>query len=249
MDKNPPVIVRQHQGQRIEMEDRFSIVDKVQNGTFVGVYDGHGGADVADILVHKISGKFLEEVSRTDDMQAAMLAAYEAADHDTSDYECGATAANAFINCRKMVYAHVGDCTVWVSGLHTKRLTPHHRVDNPSERARVSSAGAILSAPYFLHKGKGLMPTRAFGDNTMREVGLQSIPDVGIHIFSPGDRFVILTTDGISDVLDAADLDRIIDGRTDTANIADDIIREASAGGATDNMTVIIVPVASGNRS
>ncbi len=243
MENIQPVLIRQDQGARMNMEDRYSILDKSGMGTFVGVYDGHGGSDVADILVHTISEEFFSALSAAGDQEAAMKMAYGAADRKTSDYDCGATAANAFINCQKMVYANAGDCAIFVSGLKTKRLTPYHRVNNPAERARISSAGGLLMDPYYVHKGKGLMPTRGFGDKTMREVGLHSTPDVGCYIFSPGDRCVILTTDGISDVVDIPLIDQIMNNRPDLQAAAQMLVQEAIARGGDDNMTVLIAPV------
>ena len=247
MDGIQPVLIRQNQGARMNMEDRYSVLDKSGMGTFVGVYDGHGGIDVADILVNTISEEFFRALSSTGDQETAMKMAYRAAERKTSEYDCGATAADAFINCQKMVYANAGDCAIFVSGLKAKRLTPYHRVDNPKERARISNAGGMFNDPYYIHKGKGLMPTRGFGDRTMREVGLHSTPDVGCYIFSPGDRYVILTTDGISDVIDIPLIDRIMNGQPDLQAAARMLVQETLARGGDDNMTVLVAPIR-GNR-
>ena len=225
------------------MEDRFSIMDKKDAGAFVGVYDGHGGTEVADILVHTVSAEFFYALEKTGDYETAMKMAYRAAERDTWEYDCGSTAATAFINCRKMVYANVGDCAVFVAGEKFRQLTPSHRLDNPAERDRITTAGGVVRDPYYLHKGMGLMPTRAFGDRTMREVGLHAMPDIGIHILSPHDGYVILTTDGVNDAVGIPEMDHLLRSCKDPDRAAQRIVDLAKKNGATDNMTVLIAPV------
>ncbi len=227
------------------MEDRFSILEKNKTGTFLGVYDGHGGSAVADVLVHTVSAEFFHALELIGDREIAMKMAYRAAERATREYDCGSTAATAFINCRTMVYANAGDCAIFVAGPESIcRLTPSHRIDDPTERDRVTTAGALVKAPYYLHKGLGLMPTRAFGDRTMREVGLHAMPDTGSYILSPKDRYIILTTDGVSDVVDIPELGQRLRSSTDAEQAAQRIVELARKKGADDNMTVLVAPAA-----
>ena len=244
MQQHSRVQVRQHLGNRKTMEDRFSVREKKGVGIFLGVYDGHGGSDVADVLVHTVSAEFFYALDQTGDYETSMKMAYRAAERETWEYDCGSTAATAFINCKTMVYANAGDCAVFLAGSEsTYRLTPSHRIDHPTERARVTSAGASVQDPYYLHKGMGLMPTRAFGDRTMREVGLHAMPDIGSYILSPHDRYVILTTDGVCDAVDIPEMDHLLRSCDDPNKAAQRIIEQANSKGSSDNMTVLIVPV------
>ena len=47
----------------------------------------------------------------------------------------------------------------------------------------------------------GIVVSRAFGDNVAARLGVSHLPDVLVRPWKPGDRFLILASDGLWDVL------------------------------------------------
>ena len=237
------IVVRQEPGDRPTMEDRYSVLDKPGLGLFIGVYDGHGGSQVADILVHALGESFFQALADTGNPTLAFRTAYKNADRLTAEFEEGATAATIFLTDNELTFAHVGDCSVIMTGRAVRRLNVVHRVDNPNERARIVAAGGHIMDPYVVHHGKGLMPTRAFGDRSMRPAGLIATPDIATYQLTAEDACVLLATDGISDMLDPPTIHQILQSHPTVEQNAEALIKQAVSHGVSDNMTVILIPI------
>jgi serine/threonine protein phosphatase PrpC len=228
-------------GLRSHMEDRWA-VQATPDGVFAAVYDGHGGARVADQAAALLHLAVLRALRAGLDGAAALREALAELAEATADAECGSTVA-AFLLARETVTtAHLGDSrVVRVGHAGAEALTRDHRIDAPDERARVLSMGAYLEPPYVMRGDQGLMMTRSLGDRWFRPVGVIADPEIGRHGLRAGDVAVVAATDGLWDVLDLDDAARVVRQTAGAQAAARALVEAALEGGTTDNVTAIVV--------
>ena len=223
-----------HPGRRSSNEDAL-LVDP-ERGLFV-VADGMGGhnaGEVASSLAVKSIGEFLsdgtppslnllDEAMRLANDHILAVAARE------PDYAgMGTTVVVAFLTDRQAIYAHVGDSRIYLSrGGKLMQLTQ----DDSWVAAALSGAAEereIEQHPmrHVLTKVVGLRPE------------LQ--PSVGECPFATGD-VLLLCSDGVHGAVPGEKLASLLASRKPVAKIAESIVRDAIARGATDNVTAVVV--------
>ncbi|MFQ5830995.1 MAG: PP2C family serine/threonine-protein phosphatase [Candidatus Methylomirabilia bacterium] len=228
-------------GLRPKMEDRYALVEGA-GGLFGGVYDGHGGAGIADLVAMRLHGLFFGAVEEGLAPEAAFLRAYEQMDREARSPDCGSTAATFFIRGDQLAIAHLGDARMILVGEEeTEPLTEDHRVDHPKEQERVLRAGAEIDYPYVLRGWRGLMPTRSFGDTWFRAIGVIATPDVASRRLGASDRYLVAACDGLWDVLDNERVAEIVRGARGAERAVNALAEIVFARGGTDNLTVIVV--------
>lgn len=114
--------------------------------------------------------------------------------------------------------AHVGDCRAVIGQTNGRviALTEDHTPDVPSEQARIQAMGAYVRPEalepsfepcrvYFSEdeqwRGPGLMMSRCFGDLDAVEAGVISTPQVSSRKLQAEDKFIVLASDGLWEVL------------------------------------------------
>ncbi|KAF4657681.1 hypothetical protein FOL46_007303 [Perkinsus olseni] len=180
-------------------------------GMLYGVFDGHGGSSVADILVKEMPRKLLfqfkaaqlQPSSPSVDIAAAITAAFQQVDKDILD-SCerkpqlqpqGSTATIFMVNYStppRMIVASVGDSrAVLCRDGRAIVLTRDHDPEDPIERSRVEKAGGQIMmvqgvARVCTSKTKrvmqGLAMTRSIGDYYFKRPHALSIPDPDVQI-------------------------------------------------------------------
>jgi serine/threonine protein phosphatase PrpC len=227
------------------MEDRYVLVEEA-SALFGGVYDGHGGAAVADLVAAELHRKFFQARAAGLGPEAAFLRAYEETDRATGHFQhCGTTAANFFVQGDRLAVAHVGDARiVLVTAEGAEQLTEDHRLDDPRERERILGAGGEIEEPYVMRGGYGLMPTRVLGDGWFHPVGAIATPDVGSRALTSSDVYLIAATDGLWDVLDNDHVGRIARSAPGAQQAAVALSDAAFAAGCRDNLTILVVSFA-----
>lgn len=178
---------------RAQMEDTYSIaVDSEGSGpSFFGVFDGHGGTAVAEMLKSSLWPIYKKQLSDPD-LVKATIAAYLEADQLTlvqpkgifgalrerglGGSQCGATAATVVLqplkgNQKILVAANVGDARVVLSrGGQAVQLTLDHKPDVEAERKRIEAKNPFPKKPLVVNVegtwrvGGLLSLSRAFGD-------------------------------------------------------------------------------------
>jgi protein phosphatase len=224
-----------HPGRRTTNEDAF-LVDP-QRGLFV-VADGMGGhnaGEVASSLAVKAIGEFLADGTPAS-LNVLDEALRLANDHILSvagekpDYAgMGTTVAAVYVGDREAVYAHAGDSRVYL--WHQGELTPLTRDDSwvaaamngVSDDAREMEQHPMR---HVLTKVVGLRPE------------LQ--PSVGACPFVVGD-VLLLCSDGVHGSVSDARLEKLLASRKAVDALAESVVREALAHGATDNVTAIVI--------
>lgn len=228
-------------GLRPRMEDRHALVEGA-GGLFGGVYDGHGGAEVAELVASQLHQEFFKALEEGLAPEAAFLRSYERMDRAVQSLDCGTTSGTFFIRGDELAVAHLGDTRLLlVTTAGAEQLTEDHRVDHPRERDRILQAGGEIEDPYVMRGTLGVMPTRVFGDRWFRPVGVIATPDVATRQLTPSDRYLVAGCDGLWDVLDNEHVAGIVHAVPDVGQAATTLAAAVFARGGSDNVTIIVV--------
>ena len=224
-----------HQGRRTTNEDAF-LVD-TNRGLFI-VADGMGGhnaGEVASSLAVTAIGDFLADGTPAS-LNVLDEALRLANDHiltvagEKPDYTgMGTTVAAVYMREGVAVFAHAGDSRVYL--FHKGHLTQLTRDDSWVAAAMngiSDDARELEQHPmrHVLTKVVGLRPE------------LQ--PSVAECPFVIGD-VMLLCSDGVHGAVSEQKLGQLIASRNPIAAVAESVVREALAHGATDNVTAVVI--------
>jgi serine/threonine protein phosphatase PrpC len=224
-----------HQGRRTTNEDAF-LVD-TNRGLFI-VADGMGGhnaGEVASSLAVKAIGDFLADGTPAS-LNVLDEALRLANDHiltvagEKPDYTgMGTTVAAVYLREGVAVFAHAGDSRVYL--LHKGHITQLTRDDSwvaAAMNGMSDDAHELEQHPmrHVLTKVVGLRPE------------LQ--PSVAECPFVTGD-VMLLCSDGVHGAVSEQKLGQLLASRNPVAAVAESVLREALAHGATDNVTAVVI--------
>ncbi|XP_072994927.1 probable protein phosphatase 2C 8 [Typha latifolia] len=263
-------------GRRREMEDTVAIATAFAAGSpgpeemydFFGVYDGHGGAGVAQVCRERMHVVLAEEIARREEGEwgEAMAASFSRVDGEVSavmegqeeedEMTVGSTAVVAVVGRRRIVVANCGDSRAVLSrGGVAVPLTSDHKPERPDEMQRVEAAGGRV-INWNGYRVLGVLATsRSIGDYYLKPY-VTSEPEVTVTDRTEGDEFLILASDGLWDVVSndvACKITRnCLSGRAammfpgavngSTAEHAAALLVEvAMSQGSKDNVSVIVV--------
>ncbi len=201
---------------------------------------GHAAGEVASRITVETLAK--EVPSDTDDIQlgksieSANLAIINAAQSGEGKEGMGCTATAISINENLMSVGHVGDSRCYV--LHAGKLV---RVTHDhSFVEELVDAGEITADEARVHPSRSII-TRALGSD----------PDMYADHFVievvEGDR-IILCSDGLNSMVPDAVIESLAVSSVSPQQAADRLVAEALTQGGHDNVTVIVVDVASDTR-
>lgn len=232
--------------------------------SFFGVFDGHGGARVAQYcgqcmhtkvtshpayakgnIVEALKGGFLE-------CDQDMLK-----DEQMRDEMSGTTAICVLLKNNKIYCGNVGDSRSIASKKGAvEQLSFDHKPSNEDETRRIIAAGGWVE---FNRVNGNLALSRALGDfcfkknesKSAEEQIVTALPDVIIKDLTPDHEFIVLACDGIWDVLSNQEVIDFVRARI-AQNMAPEQVCEelltrclapdCQMGGlGCDNMTVIII--------
>ena len=186
------------QNKRNYQEDRYFVINN-NKGTFVCVFDGHGGSGVSEFCYNNV-WKILQTIKLIDPKEILVELVKEL-DFQTQQMNEGSTLSIALINDNplRVTIAILGDSPVVV---YTKEgntnIGPEHNVrSNSKEKAAIESRGGIYEKGYiYTDKGTcGLQLSRALGDFKLDSI-LSRNPDI-YTIENP--QWVLVASDGIFD--------------------------------------------------
>jgi PPM family protein phosphatase len=224
-----------HPGRRTTNEDAF-LVD-ANLGLFV-VADGMGGhnaGEVASSLAVKAIGEFLADGTPAS-LNVLDEALRLANDHiltvagEKPDYTgMGTTVAAVYLRDGEAVYAHAGDSRVYL--WHEGRLTQLTRDDS-----------WVVAAMNGLSDDLHELDQHPMRHVLTKVVGLRPElqPSVAECPFIAGD-VILLCSDGVHGAVSDEKLGQLLASRKPIATVAESVVREALAHGATDNVTAVVI--------
>jgi serine/threonine protein phosphatase PrpC len=149
---------------------------------------------------------------------------------DEPDLEgMGTTLTAALVHDATAYVAHVGDSRayLWRAGTLVQLTADHTLVQALVDQGRISVDQARV------HHSRSVI-TRAIGVGAQVDVDLIAVP------LEPGDR-LLLCTDGLSGVVDDADMAAVLAAEPDGAAAAAALVDAANVAGGPDNITVLLV--------
>ena len=208
------------QGWRNNQEDSHIADIKLPNGEAIfGVFDGHGGAEVAQFVKKKFVSTFKDlpeyksanyEVALTKCFIQLdeMMTAGKSKDPITAfSMSTGCTACVALLTKDALICANSGDSRCVLNrGGKALEMSEDHKPDNFGEQKRIEAAGG------FVEEGRvrGILSlSRALGDLEYKqnkkvkveEQMITCVPEVKKVPLTADDKFVVIACDGIWDCL------------------------------------------------
>ncbi|KAK8610069.1 hypothetical protein V6N13_026613 [Hibiscus sabdariffa] len=209
-------------GRRRAMEDAVKVaIGVIQGYDFFAVYDGHGGAGVANACrdrMHRLVAKEVEERThgwgKGVGWEKVMASCFAKMDEEVTSCERGTTAAVdvvvetmgstavvVLISREEVVVANCGDSrAVLCRGGTAVALSRDHKPDRPDERERVEAAGGRVININGNRVLGVLATSRSIGDQYLKPYVI-SKPEVSVIERTKSDTFVILASDGLWDVV------------------------------------------------
>lgn len=252
---------------RAAMEDTAKIIDKYMNNADVGlftIYDGHGGAEIAQYLKNRLPELFSKILSSLNnkfecddlnyDIESSINILFNKLDDEiklTSESEyMGSTAVMVLIcrekdqlsplTSRRVIYcANVGDTRcVLISSFGVKRLSYDHKASDIQEINRVNNTGGMIFNGRVFGQ---LIITRAFGDHSLKRYGVIATPTLNKHFISDKDKYLVLATDGVWDVIYDEELLKLSQAVVNADELSKLIIKTALLRGTQDNVSCIVL--------
>jgi len=216
-----------HQGLRQHMEDRTCGILRLpghEHAALFGVFDGHGGHEVAEFAVQLLPGILAGALNAKADPAEALKQSFRTLDEELwssspqrphSFERVGSTAVVALLlreaGRLRLLCANCGDSrAVLCRQGHAMDLSVDQKPHNPEERRRIEAAGGRveLFGPCW-RIDAGLNLSRAIGDfaykaNPEKGPGDQKVisePELQETILDTEDQFVVMGSDGVFDVL------------------------------------------------
>jgi len=219
---------------------------------------GHGGRDAVDFVcthLHKMVERELCEggSAHEADVEACIGRAFLKLDRmllQMGTFQCGTT-ASVCILCRgpsgtpELHVANVGDSRcLLLSESGARRLTADHLATDEAEALRVQQEGGKIIGK---RVGGSLALTRALGDHALKGAGggVSASPHYVRHGLGPEDRFVLLASDGVWDVVtdDEAHTQLMSSSGATAGELSRDLVQLAVDRGTRDNVSALVVRV------
>jgi len=236
---------------RNTMEDFEKIVDPYiedNNFGFFSLYDGHGGTDPVKYVKDRMPDLLSKLISKEEKIENALINAFHKIDEELKfcDSEnTGTTACVVLIlveNGIRVIYsANVGDSkVVLVSFDEVKQLSYDHKCSDLAEVERVKrSEGIVFNGRVF---GQ-LVLTRALGDHGLKKYGVISTPYVNRVEVEDKNKFLIIASDGVWDVVSEEDVLNISKQIESAEEYVNKIVKTAVKKGSKDNISCIVIKI------
>ncbi|XP_074650838.1 putative protein phosphatase 2C T23F11.1 [Tubulanus polymorphus] len=255
------------QGWRMNMEDAHTNLLSLpgdKDACFFGVFDGHGGAKVAQYAGDNLHQKIINHPAYSQgQIHEAIKEGFLSLDEDMlkddsmKDELAGTTSVTVLLKDGLLYCGNVGDSRAVISVRgRSEALSQDHKPSNELETKRIIAAGGWVE---FNRVNGNLALSRALGDFMFKknekkpaeEQIVTAFPDVTNRDLSPDVEFLVLACDGIWDVLtnqEVVDFVRVrVAQRMEPEFICEELMTkclapDCQAGGlGCDNMTVVLV--------
>ena len=224
---------------------------------FFAVYDGHGGSTAAQHLASRLHLLLAADVPTwRDSPRQALVNAFALAEaelrqlHENNpEDKSGACATVGLLRGHRLLIASLGDCRALLirregHAEECVQMTHDHRATDSRERQRILRAGGQIS------DGRvwgALMPSRTFGDFPWKDrgPGLSAEPEVMEYEIGAADKYLVLGSDGLFDVLSNKAIARICSRMNSSAQkVSNELQKELRKKPTGDDTTMLVVQLA-----
>ncbi|PWA69626.1 PPM-type phosphatase domain, Protein phosphatase 2C family [Artemisia annua] len=230
----------------------------------LAVFDGHGGSEASEMAKQNLLDYFLVHVIAGCFKHCSRMVMYKRWDRGREavekHYSAGSTASVVLLlNDEELMVANVGDSKVILCAGYAEELTSDHHPDRDDERARIESVGGYV-LDWDIPRVNGILAvSRAIGDVSLKRYGVIAEPEmVGWRNITVKDRYLVVASDGIFESLTPENVCQLIEDANVQENVnpydkvpflpsyslAHYIVKTALEKGSTDNLSVIVVPLA-----
>ncbi|TDH66288.1 hypothetical protein CCR75_005855 [Bremia lactucae] len=243
--------VSQMQGRRPYMEDRFTAIADLNGDptqSFYGIFDGHGGDGAAEYCVQAMCQNIIRDPLISKEPIEALKNGFLRTDHEyleiatRKNTEDGTTAVVMFTQGKEIFVAHTGDSRavlVHQSG-NVSVLTSDHKPNRPDERRRIQDLGGSVVF-WGVWRVEGILAvSRAIGDRMLKPY-VVAAPEVKQFTRTESDRYVVLASDGVWDILSNDEAAEVVLQYNDPQLAAQHLMDEAYARGSMDNICVMVI--------
>lgn len=252
------------QNARDTMEDFHLIVEKFngkENESLFGVFDGHGGIEVAQKLKDEIHAKFSKLLTSSPDLNSTSVVEnslkllFKKLDDEivkkytvSTEFEStnftslGSTCTLVYLQKDKEIStlycANVGDSRgVLISKTGFTRITYEHKPSDDLENKRIkNNGGVIFSGRIFGQFGL----TRAFGNVPLKKWVIAE-PFIKKIQLSENDRYVIIASDGVWDVISDKECFEYSFKYNNPKELCEELVSTAVSRWSKDNISCIVV--------
>lgn len=232
-------------GLREYMEDRFYFdLDFRHKGElFAGVYDGHGGDEVAQFLQKELHHRVLNHLGDGNSFLKAFVLAYEKIADEVCDLKLaeGSCAANLILSGGKIYFANAGDVRILVVGKDVRQLTIDHHPNVPEEKQRIIKSGGVIAKKHIISDSGYIAISRSIGDREYRFLGLIPTPHIGVYELQIDDLALVAASDGVFETMSNEKVAQITRNGQNAQAISQTIIQAALRSGSNDNVTALAV--------
>ena len=211
------------------------------------LFDGHGGGEVSKYLQDNFP-KFMKEILpiNSGDAEMKLKNLFLKIDNKIKEnnfYQVGATACIVYItreNGRKILYcANVGDtrCTL-IKEFACHRLSYDDRASDENEYNRIIKQGGIVFGGRVYGQ---LMLSRAFGDWELKNYGVSCEPHVIKINIEDDDKYVVIATDGVWDVMEDEDVYGLNKTAKNSLDFCRSILQTSLDKGSMDNISCFVI--------
>ncbi|KAI2796703.1 Protein phosphatase 1K, mitochondrial [Blomia tropicalis] len=249
-------------GRRTYNEDFYQTIELKPNILYFSVFDGHGGdlcARFCNENLPKCINYWLERNEH--DLEIVLQNAFTDVNNAFARYityskqgeddtiSSGTTATVCLLkDSTKLVVAHVGDSRALIcrDGA-AKKLTHDHTATLKTEKARIVNSNGFIK---YDSLGRGLVNgrlamTRSLGDLDLKPYGVIAMPDTRTFEIKHGrDAFLVLVTDGISDVMNDREIINAVQSCDHPDEAAKFLTDQALHYSCDDNATAMVAPLA-----
>ena len=231
------------------MEDKGKSIinfDSNPDNALFCLFDGHGGGEVSKFLQENFP-KFMKEILPIDEnfenKIKNLFLKIDSKVRENNFYQVGATACIVYItkeNGQKILYcANVGDtrCTL-IKNSGFKRLSYDDRASDENEYNRIIKQGGIVFGGRVYGQ---LMLSRAFGDWELKNYGVSCEPHVVKINIEEDDKYVVIASDGVWDVLEDEDVYALNKNANNSMDLCNNIIKISLEKGSMDNISCFVI--------
>ena len=259
-------------------QDEVLVLPKINQVSYqflFGVFDGHGdsGHLVSSLVKSRLKASItsLKQTTNLNDLTDFLLYSIQMAVQSVENSnieikDSGSTLCVVLISGNSLVCANIGDsrCIIatYSPKLKAEALSNDHKPSDPNESARILKAGGKISETNLYPekeqilrvwsnnpKAPGLAMTRSIGDKYLRKAGVVSSPEVIRRVIKKEDKFLIIASDGIWDVLTNEEVVQIVGKELEGchAKLACQVLVEEASkrwmaiGDCVDDISVVVV--------